>query len=193
MNEAIGWQHSFNKPLTQRSAFMKKAILFSLAILLILLVGCDTRSGKSDVTLGNKQEALMQEANAQAGMPAINHFQERKLMKMILELRDQENLVCYAYLFSEMTGKLVYIGKCIGYGLPYATQYTNPMKPITGVYPAGMQENTIPQADPNGLYMPAHAEGTWVMLIDPKTEKPRPIYVEPKVIISPFPLKGESQ
>ena len=61
-------------------------------------------------------------------MPAINHFQERKLLKTVLELRDKENLICYAYLWAENPGKLVYIGKCIGFGIPYATEFTNPQK-----------------------------------------------------------------
>jgi len=165
--------------------------LFSLAIFSFLLFtgeGCE--QDNSDEQLNAKQEQALQEANAQIGMPAINHFQERKLMKMIFELRDQENLVCYAYLFSEMTGKLVFIGKCIGYGLPYSTQYTNPQKLAND---RNAESTPLPQADPNGLFMPAQAEGTWIMLIDTKTEKPRPVYIEPRVVISPFPLKGELQ
>lgn len=169
---------------------MKKINVLMVILLIVgfMLSGCDSQQ-TSDRNLSEKQETLMKEGNAQAGMPSIVRFQERKQMKMILEMRDQENLICYAYLFSEMTGKLNFIGKCVGYGLPYATQYTNPMKPITGTYPARIEENTIPQADPNGLFMPASADGTWVMLIDPSTNKPRPVYFEPKVVISPFPLQ----
>lgn|SRR5512133_81090 len=44
---------------------------------------------------------------------ASKNFQERKMMKMILELRDQENLVCYAYIVPEMTGKPVLLGNQI--------------------------------------------------------------------------------
>lgn len=134
--------------------------------------------------MAQKTREAMNEANAQIGMPAIKNFQERKLAKMIFELRDQENLVCYAYIVAEMTGKLVFIGKCIGYGLPYSVQYTNPMQKV--------YENngsvTLPQADPNGLYMPDGLSATWLMLIDPKTNAPRPVYVEPQIIVSPFPL-----
>jgi hypothetical protein len=173
---------------------MKKAILFSLAILAFILAACDQQgTPRSDKTLNAKQEALMQEANAQVGMPAITHFQERKLMKMVLEERDKENLVCYAYLFSEMTGKLIYIGKCVGYGLPYSTEFTNPSKAIGTVGSGQCTAVVIPQADPNGLFMPPSAEGTWVNLIDPATGKPRVVYIEPRVIVSPFPLKGEPQ
>ena len=151
--------------------------------------GCEQNT--TDGQLAKKQEQLMLEANAQTGMPAIKNFQERKMMKMILELRDQENLVCYAYIVPEMTGKPVFLGKCIGYGLPYATQYTNPEKIITsesGMY-LGTDPQTIPQADPNGLFMPASAEGTWLLMIDPSDNQPRPVYIEPKVLVSPFKLQ----
>jgi hypothetical protein len=148
-------------------------------VLLMSILGCEQTS---DQKLRQKQEMMMQEANAQTGMPAIKNFQERKMMKMILELRDQENLVCYAYIVPEMTGKPVFLGKCIGFGLPYATQYTNPEKISDG------GGHVIAQADPNGLFMPSNAEGTWLLLIDPTTNEPRPVYCEPRVLVSPFKL-----
>jgi hypothetical protein len=134
----------------------------------------------SDSNLEDKQEQVMQEANAQVGMPAIKNFQERKLAKQIFELRDKEDLVCYAYLFNQVSGKLIFIGKCMGYGLPYSVQYTNPQKYRYGI--------ALPQADPNGLFMPEGLDATWIMLIDPDTGKPHPVYVEPNVIVSPFKL-----
>lgn len=160
---------------------------FFLVLLLFIATSCDYKPS-SDQKLNAKQEQLMEEANAQVGMPAIKNFQERKLMKMILELRDQTNLVCYAYIVPEMTGKPIFIGKCIGYGLPYSTQYTSPEKPYR-YSDASSASFTVPQADPNGLFMPASAEGTWIMLVNPKTNQPAPVYIEPRVIVSPFPLE----
>lgn len=154
---------------------------------MLLLSSCGEVKENSNKEMSRKQEQLMGEANRQLGMPAITNFQERKLAKMIFELRDREDLICYAYLVNHMTGKLIFVGKCIGYGLPYSTQYTNPMQPITG-YPASMSETTIPQADPNGLYMPEGLSATWLMMIDPETEEPRPVYMEPEIIVSPFKL-----
>ena len=108
-----------------------------------------------------------------------------RVLKQILELRDQENLICYAYLFSEMTGKKIFIGKCLGYGIPYATEYTNPSHSSCKDYHDCPQ---TPQADPNGLFMPAGAEATWLMLLD-KKGVPHPVYIEPRTIVSPFPLE----
>lgn len=169
---------------------MKKSfILMMVVISLITITGCGTTEKKSDATINEKQEKLMSEADRQAGMPAIVNFTERKQMKTILELRDQVGLICYAYLWNEFNGKLIYFGKCIGFGLPYATQYTNPLKYLDdphGSYEAGSL--VIPQSDPNGLFMPASAEATWLMMVNEDDNTVHPVYVEPKVIVSPFKL-----
>lgn len=162
-----------------------KILKYLLALCLALIfVGCQ-EDNSSNTKLANQQEAIMQEANRQVGMPAIINFQERKMMKMIFELRDQEKLITYAYLVPENTGKLVFIGKCLGFGLPYATQFTNPE---TATYRGNYVWTTLPQADPNGLFMPTSAEGTWLLMLD-KEGNPHPVYIEPRVIVSPFPLE----
>jgi len=46
----------------------------------------------------------------------------------------------------------------------------------------------MPQADPNGLFMPEGLSATWVMLWDENTEEFRPVYFEPVIIVSPFIL-----
>jgi len=169
---------------------MKKnwLIITCMCFIIYSIVGCEIppASKSSDKQLAVQTEQAMKEANAQIGMPAIKNFQERKLAKMIFELRDKENLITYAYIVNHMTGELVFIGKCIGFGLPYSVQYTSPMK-LTGY--TGDGKKVMPQADPNGLYMPDGLSATWLMMIDPKTKEPRPIYVEPEIIVSPFPLR----
>ena len=165
---------------------MRKVILLLIAIGLCFgVMGCEEAKSSSDSDMRAKTEQAMQEANSQIGMPAIKNFQERKLAKMIFELRDQEDLITYAYVVN-LNGDLIFIGKCVGFGLPYSVQYTNPEKVIHQTYDAGA--STIPQADPNGLFMPEGLSATWLMMIDPKTEKPRPVYVEPQIIVSPFKL-----
>lgn len=156
------------------------------AILLVGMYGCDSRSGvDSDKVMRKQTETAMREANAQIGMPAIKNFQERKLAKMIFELRDREDLICYAYIVNVMRGELVFIGKCVGFGLPYSVQYTNPEKIATGSRQGGY--TSLPQADPNGLFMPEGLSATWLMMIDGKGE-PHPVYIEPQIIVSPFKL-----
>jgi hypothetical protein len=160
-----------------------KQLLFA-SLIALSLVSCGEYQPTADEKDRLQQEKALQEAQRETGLPAIHNFQEKKLLKQIYELRDNEKIVNYAYLYNEMQGKLVFIGKCIGYGIPYSTQYSNPQK----VYHEGSQYGLIlPQAEPNGLFMPASSDGTWVMLLD-KEGTPHPVYIEPKVIVSPFPL-----
>ena len=165
---------------------MKKQT-FTLLILSMFLLfatfACDENS-TADRKQTEATEKLTAEAERQVGMPNIVNFQERKLAKMIFELRDKEDLVCYAYIKSDYTGKLHFIGKCLGFGLPYSVQYTNPQ-----VHRGYEKEGyTIPQPDPNGLFMPDGLSATWLMMIDPETNEPRPVYVEPEIVVSPFKL-----
>jgi hypothetical protein len=160
-----------------------KKILFIVMISMFGLTfeTCDKPS--SDRVAREQQEKILKEGISQVGMPAIKNFREKRMMKMILELRDQENIILYAYIAAENTGQLHFIGKCIGYPIPYSTQYTNPQKPLWN----GNGIATIAQADPNGLFSPASAEGTWLLMVSPKGD-PKVVYIEPRIVVSPFPL-----
>lgn len=156
--------------------------LLILLVLLMATTSCEIPASSNRIA-AEKTETLLKEASRQVGMPAIRNFQEKKIMKYIYELRDQEDMVCYAYLVNRNTGRVgQFLGKCIGYGIPYSTQFSNPEVAARGYY-------SLPQAEPNGLFMPEGLSATWLLLIDPKTNKPRPVYIEPEIIVSPFKLK----
>jgi hypothetical protein len=166
----------------------KKALLAVPTLLLLMGAsepGCEVQP-TSDQKQQAQQERLLQEGTSQTGMPAIKNFRERKLLKDILELRDQDGLATYTYVWSEMQGKMIFFCNSFGYGIPYATQYTNPQK-IADHNQGGYA--ILAQADPNGLFSPAAAEGTWVMCKNPKGGDVRPVYIEPRVIVAPFPLQ----
>lgn len=137
---------------------IKKIICGVLAIVIVgtIMTACSDTAESQQVTATN---AALDQMNKQIGMPAIKNFQEKKTLKHIYELRDKSNLICYWYTKSEMTGKYIYEGKCIGFGIPYSTEYTNPQK-----YEGNGA--VMPQADPNGLYAPSSADATWVDTID---------------------------
>jgi len=156
---------------------MKKILLF------LVITSCDPSPPNSDQLQRQQQEKLSLEATRQVGMPAIINFQEKRILKDILELRDKE-IPTTTYIV-DMNGKLHKLCTSLGFGVPYATQFTNPQRTITGH--SGI--TTIPQADPNGLFSPASADGTWVLCLNPKTKKTSPVYVEPRIIVSPFELE----
>lgn len=165
--------------------------LFSILILVTLNSCFDSKKPSSDRTLAVKTEKAMQEANRQVGLPSVKNFQEKKLMKMIYELRDQENLICFAY-YVDLNGRKHFLGKSIGFGIPYSTQFSNPEKVVNLSDNLGSnlsyKVGKLPQPEPNGLFMPQGLSATWLLLIDPKTNEPRPVYIEPEIIVSPFKL-----
>lgn len=160
----------------------------SIVVILALFsfFGCDNTSNDTDKIQAEQTEKLISEAQRQVGMPNIHNFQQRKLMKMVYELCDKEDLVCYAYIKSDYHGKLFFIGKCIGFGIPYSAQYTNPEKIAIKSHDVGVL--SLPQPDPNGLYMPTASSATWLMMINPDTKEIHPVYLEPEIVVSPFPL-----
>ena len=163
---------------------MKKIILLFALVSILMSASCENQPS-SDQIMNAKQEQLGKELNAQTGMPTVTNGTMKKQLKMIIEECDKEKLICYAYIIPEMTGKPVFLGKCMGYGIPYATQYTNPAK-IADSYQGGYA--ILPQADPDGLFKPSSADGTWLMLIDQVTNEPHPVFCEPKVLVTPFKL-----
>jgi len=160
---------------------MKKLLL--VVPLVALLTACLETPQSSGQIERKKQEELSLQGVQQVGMPAIVNFAEKRMMKDILELRDQ-NVATTTYLVG-MNNQLTKVCDSIGYGLPYATQYTNPQKPVYEVH----GNITLPQADPNGLYSPAGADGTWVLCVDHKDGKAKPVFIEPRIIVSPMPLQ----
>ena len=159
-----------------------KRLLLVTALSTLALTACDQTQTSTQIER-QKQEELSKRGVESVGMPAITNFAEKRMMKDIIELRDQD--VATTTYIVDMQGNHHKICDSIGYGLPYATQYTNPSRVS---YDSTHGSAVIPQADPNGLYSPASADGTWVMCVNPKTKKATPLYIEPHVIVSPFPL-----
>ena len=168
---------------------MRKIWTLFLCLFMAFFLTAESCENSDDVQR-RQQERILKEGTSQIGMPSIKNFREKKLMKDIFEMRDQNGLVTYTYLENMMPvvvhghtalgGKLTYFGESIGYGLPYATEFTNPQKIDGG--------HVMAQADPNGLFPPAAAEGTWVLMKNPNGDEVKPIYVEPKVVVLPWKL-----
>jgi hypothetical protein len=163
-------------------------ILAALALAAVLaLVACDDGPPSATRIEAAKQEQLTKQGVQQVGMPAIINFQEKRVLKQILELRDTK-IVTITYVM-DWQAHLHKLCDSIGYGIPYSTQFTNPQQVVHSQYKEGL--TSIPQADPNGLYSPAMAEGTWVLCLNPATKDVAPIYVEPRIVVSPFALAAQ--
>ena len=161
---------------------------FQLMIVAVLigagLTACDEQS-TADKKQTEQTDIIQDRLNSRLGLPNIVNGTEKRLMKELYELRDQANLATFSYTFNEMTGELRFLGKSIGFGMPASVQYSNPER-IVRVYTG--EYNNLPQAEPNGLFMPTGLTATWVYLINPVTREPQPTYVEPLLTVSLFPL-----
>jgi len=164
---------------------MKKTVLSLAAAIaaLLSLTGCPSEE-RADAIQAKQQEVLIKEATAQTGMPAIVNFRERKLLKMIYEMRDQEGLVTFTYTVGA-NGDLTMLCNSIGYAISEATGYTNPDKLIRD---NGTSFGTMTQAEPNGLYTPDFSSDKWVMCVDPKSGRAMPVLVSGNTVVSPFEL-----
>ena len=135
--------------------------------LFLMSSSCDTQP-TSDQIQAKQTEKALNEANKGIGMPNIINFQEKKFQKMIYELCDQEDLICYAYLINAMTGEVgQYLGECIGYGIPYSTQFSNPEKRVRVSSASSGYNYTIPQAEPNGMFKLIGLSATWLIMVHP--------------------------
>jgi hypothetical protein len=163
-----------------------KKLLLALP-LIALLAACDPPPAHQSSTEieRKKQEEMTKQGVTTVGFPAVVNFSEKRMMKDIIELRDQMKPT-YTYIV-DMNGRTHKLCDSLGYGLPYATQYTNPQQD-TFYTTSSSQHVVLANADPNGLYSPASADGTWVMCLNPNTKRAEPQYIEPRIVTTTYPL-----
>ena len=97
---------------------MKKKVLSIIAVITLavcMLAGCGEEAETSYTN------DIMTNAYDAVGFPDVSNYFERSQLKEIYEMRDDPQLICYRYTKNDMTGKWVYQGKCVGYGIPYTT------------------------------------------------------------------------
>lgn len=157
------------------------AILTSLVVSLFV-VACYSRPN-SDSINSQRQETLLMQAVAKIGMPAIKYFRELRMMNRILEERDQ-TIPTWTYLWSDYNRCFTFIETSVAYPIPYSTERTSPQK-----FVRWGEHVAMPQADPNGLYPPSSAEGTFVEMNNPtKVNTTGLVYSEPRISTFPYEL-----
>ena len=172
---------------------MKLSRIIMILLALVFVASCVTNQSSSD-KMRDLQETQIQELVAQVGLPAIKNFRMYKMLKHIFEMCDKE-ISTYTYMSSEVTGKLTFVCHSIGYGIPYASQLTAPVSvqrwllKETADRVKDYGKEVLPQADPDGIFKPASADGTWVVCLDPNTgAKVDPVFFEPRMVVSPFKM-----
>jgi hypothetical protein len=130
-----------------------------------------------------QQENVDKEAALKDGYPNIINFAEKAEYKLIYQLRD--HMFPTITYVKGMHGHLHKMCDSIGYGIPYSTQYTNPDRIR---WNGESQSHVLPQADPNGLFSPPESAATWILCYDPQTKQVEPVYSEPDIVVSQFPL-----
>lgn len=156
--------------------------LIALLAVPFLITSCVDSSPSTDDLDRVKQEKILREGQRQTGLPNITNFTEKKLAITLMNLRDQQGVASYTYV-TNATG-LHFICDSVGFGLPYSTQITNPNKleSYSSYWAAPM-----PQAEPNGLFMPGSAAASWAICAVPGGGV-SPVYVEGDLLVSPFKL-----
>lgn len=180
--------NSYQKELVRR--ILISILLLGILFALTFLSGCEPSPKSTDQIQKEQTDKIMKELDNQVGMPDIVNFYEKKLMKQIYELRDRSDLVTYVYTVNQMTGKYVYQGKGIGFGLPYSTQFSNPMKAVDlekelDRHISGYKAfSTMPQAEPNGLFTASGMSATWIIMINEETGELEIEYWEPSIVVT---------
>jgi hypothetical protein len=190
---------------------MKRISLLIVVGFVALMTACGPYqvSQTTDSKQAQKEELLLEEARKQVPPPAIVNWNELRMAKTIQEKRDQANLTTWTYT-KNMDGKYTFVCESVGYGLPYNTRTNNPQhyEWITTNKGAWSSNNSgsvgyfvdaqgnrlwgehsiMPQPEPNGLFIPDSAKGTWNLCKDPKSGKADVTYQEEDIAVFPYRL-----
>lgn len=165
---------------------MRIIILLSLIFTAFTIAACDVRTG-ADRRESEQTAALQDRASQAVGMPSISNFREKRRVRRIYELRDKP-ISTYTYIRNQMTNELMFLCHSVGYGVNASIQFSNPERMM---WPGYADSMTIPQPEPNGLFMPEGLDATYVECANPDPKgQPRAVYVEDPIIVSPFKLRS---
>ena len=160
-------------------------IVAIFAFLLFTSESCEHES--ADRLQAIKTEQVMKEMNKSVGMPNISNFTMKNQLKEIYEACDDAGLLRYAYVYNEFSGEMLYLGECMGYGIPYSTQFSNPERQVYN----HSTSLTLPQPEPDGLFKPEGLSATWLLLKNPATGEFEPQYIEPTILVLSFKISGK--
>lgn len=162
-----------------------KNILLILAA--VFLVACENNSKASS---NAKDSAAVERQQSQYStvqpVPAYDWSLERDLIIQLYNIRNMRALTHSVW----RSDRGLVEGDCasIGFGLPYDTSLTNPLKVVKRGRLAEGSMVTVEQPEPNGIFASKNTSATWVMCAG-ELGQIEPVYVETKVTVYPFPVK----
>ena len=165
---------------------MRKIIGLVLVAGLVILSGCEETKNQATEEVGKVDKQQKQYAIGQP-IPLFDWSLERHLIIELYKLRNKK-VATHAVWRSDY-GWIE--GDCpsMGYGIPYDTSLTNPLKATDedsyGYDKAAL--TSVEQAEPNGIFASKNTAATWVMCLS-DTGGIEPVYVESKVTIFPGPV-----
>jgi hypothetical protein len=159
----------------------KRFYLFSLPVVALACMGnssCDaqpTAADKERAVVNQQQDLYV--ANQPA--PVFDWSLERHLLTELYKARNNA-VATYSYVRNQYTGKFLSSCPSIGFPISAGTQLTSPQMTDrhTGEYGGG--NVVLPQPEPNGLFSPSEARGTYVMCLN-NDGKVEPRYYEEDV------------
>ncbi len=80
--------------------------MIAVVAMIFMFTGCFKAKESADRIQTKQSETAFDEAQRLIGHPNIVNWMQRKTLKEIFELCDQENLICYAYFWSP------YLARC---------------------------------------------------------------------------------
>jgi predicted small lipoprotein YifL len=166
---------------------MKRVLILLMVILSVFVLsacGEATLEDKtSDQVQSEKAERVNKQKTMRVGEPSITNFYEANQVKEIYEKRDNAELLCYAYV-KNLEGRFIYLGVSKGYGVNSSIQFSNPVKVQRAENDYGIWAGDgdgpilVPQAEPNGLFMPEGLMATYINILDENTGEFGLSYIE---------------
>ena len=162
---------------------MRRKIAFALMVVLALpMIGASACLDEQVAQERRKVSSQQVQYSIAQPMPLFDWSLERQLIIDLYRLRN-EKVSTHAVWRSDY-GTIE--GDCpsMGFGLPYDTSLTNPLRAIHDYHDSAVVE----QPEPNGIFASKNTAATWVMCIG-DGGLIEPVYIESKVTIYPGPVK----
>lgn len=168
-----------------------KRYILGIGILTIFILtgaGClDVSSGSDSTEKAQIEQQQSLYVNNQP-VPTFDWSLERHIFTELYKARNNA-VQTYSYV-RNLNGQVIFACKSIGFPMPANTQLTNPEKRIGDGYDGEI--DTIPQAEPNGLYTSSSTVGTYIFCLN-SDGTVSPSYFEAEVESHLSPLASDER